>query len=211
MVGELIMLPVRVGVRVTRLWLRAAEETTSLAISATQRLAGVAGSGGSGRPGGIAGPRPGSDPFEAFEPEPTEPERTRLDPTAAERPSPPARESETPLEAEPQLPAAPTPPAPPDRPLEPEPAHVSEEPALVEEFAEPGAEDGAGAEIHFQEPWDGYADMKAKQILARLNSATPAELAAVQLYETSHRSRQTILNTVKRELRRANGSGTRSQ
>src|SRR5689334_19972782 len=37
----------------------------------------------------------------------------------------------------------------------PEPAHISEEPELVEEFAEPGAEDGAGAEVHVQEPWDG--------------------------------------------------------
>jgi hypothetical protein len=94
---------------------------------------------------------------------------------------------------------------------EPEPVHVSEEPALVEEFAEPGAEDGAGPEIHVEEPWDGYGEMNAKQVLARLGSATPAELAAVQLYEGSHRRRQTILNAVQRELRNANGRSSSSQ
>jgi hypothetical protein len=88
---------------------------------------------------------------------------------------------------------------------------VSEEPTLVEELAEPGAEDGAGAEIRVDEPWEGYARMNAKQVLARLNSATPAALAAVQLYEGRHRRRQTILNAVQRELRSANGSGSRSQ
>jgi hypothetical protein len=53
--------------------------------------------------------------------------------------------------------------------------------------------------------------MNAKQVIARLNSATPAALAAVQLYENRHRRRQTILNAVQRELRSANGSGSRSQ
>ena len=38
MVGELITLPVRVGVRVTRLWLRAAEEAVAVAANATGRL-----------------------------------------------------------------------------------------------------------------------------------------------------------------------------
>src|SRR5437588_288647 len=79
-----------------------------------------------------------------------------------------------------------------------EPAHVSEEPALVEDLAEPGAEDGAGAEVHIHEPRDGYARMNAKQIMTRLGAATPAEHAAVQLYEGSHRRRQPILNAVQR-------------
>ncbi len=85
------------------------------------------------------------------------------------------------------------------------PVHVSEEPTLVEAFAEPGAEDGAGAEVHIDEPWEGYGRMGAKEIVSRLSGATPAELAAVQLYESSHRGRQTILNAVQRELRSSNG------
>jgi hypothetical protein len=89
--------------------------------------------------------------------------------------------------------------------------HVSEQAELVEERAEPGAEEGAGAEIHVDEPWEGYAEMNAKQVIARLAAATPAELAAVQLYETSSRRRQTILNAVKRELRSPNGGSSPSQ
>jgi hypothetical protein len=87
------------------------------------------------------------------------------------------------------------------------PAHVSEEPTLVSEFAELGAEDGAGAELHVQEPWRGYKEMNAKQVLARLEEASPAELAAVQLYESRHRSRQKILTAVGRQLQKANGRG----
>jgi hypothetical protein len=91
-----------------------------------------------------------------------------------------------------------------------EPAHVSEEPELVEEFAEPGAEDGAGAEIHIREPWEGYRHMNARDVAARLSAASPAELAAVQLYESSTRGRQTILSAVTRHLRSATGNGSRA-
>ncbi len=38
MVGELITLPLRIGVRATRLWLRATGETVALAADATGRL-----------------------------------------------------------------------------------------------------------------------------------------------------------------------------
>jgi len=50
----------------------------------------------------------------------------------------PSRGAETAVEPEPVRTAEP----------EPEPAHVSEEPELVAEIAEPGAEDGA------ESPWD---------------------------------------------------------
>jgi hypothetical protein len=96
---------------------------------------------------------------------------------------------------------------------------VSEEPELVEELAEPGAEDGAGAELHIREPWEGYRDMSAREIGAKLVGASTAELAAVELYERSNRARQTILAAVARQLRSrpssrashmtgANGGGT---
>jgi hypothetical protein len=90
------------------------------------------------------------------------------------------------------------------------PVHVSEEPELVEELAEPGAEQGAGAEVHVAPPWDDYDRMNARQIISRIASADPAELAAVQLYESTNRRRRTILNAVERELRINNGSGSRT-
>jgi hypothetical protein len=92
-------------------------------------------------------------------------------------------------------------------PLETVPAHVSEEPTLVEEFAEPGAEDGAGAQVNIAEPWDGYAHMNAKDVLARVADANAVELAAVQLYEVAHRNRETVVTAVERELRAKSGRG----
>ena len=78
---------------------------------------------------------------------------------------------------------------------------MSEEPTLVETSAELGAEDGAGAEIHIREPWEGYRHMSARQVITRLSGASTAELAAVQLYESSNRGRQTILAAADRQLR----------
>lgn len=202
MVGDLIMLPVRVGVRATQLWFRAAEETISVAANATSRVVGLAAARSGGGNGAATPPRETGRSSE------TEPASSGSVSTV-ERP----RETEDREDiiaaaeaamAETEPVAAPEPPPP---PAEPEPVHVSEEPTLVEELAEPGAEDGAGAEIHINEPWDGYARMSAKEIVARLGGSTPAELAAVQLYESSQRQRQTILNAVQRELRQANGRG----
>jgi hypothetical protein len=52
--------------------------------------------------------------------------------------------------------------------------------------------------------------MSARQVTARLGDASAAELAAVQLYESSTRSRQTILSAAARQLRSANGNGSRA-
>jgi hypothetical protein len=49
--------------------------------------------------------------------------------------------------------------------------------------------------------------MGARQVIDRLGDASPAELAAVQLYESSNRSRQTVLEAVERRLKAANGRG----
>ena len=86
-----------------------------------------------------------------------------------------------------------------------EPVHVSEEPVLVDEVAEPGAEDGAGAAITVLEPWNGYAHMNAREVIARAQQAGPAELAAVRLYESRHRGRQTVLAAVDRQLKLSGG------
>ena len=83
----------------------------------------------------------------------------------------------------------------------PAPAHVSEEPQLVEEFADPGAEDGAGAAVHVEEPWDGYAQLTADQVVARMADASREELAAVALYEGANRGRKSVLAAADRRLR----------
>lgn len=82
-----------------------------------------------------------------------------------------------------------------------EPAHIDTEAELVAEFSEPGAEEGAGAEIHVEEPWAGYRQMAAADIRERVLLAGPEELAVVQLYETSHRRRRTVLDAVERRSR----------
>lgn len=76
----------------------------------------------------------------------------------------------------------------------------------MREVAEPGAENGAGAAITVGEPWNGYQRMSAKDVVARSRSADQAELAAVRLYESRHRSRQTVLAAVDRQLKLSNGS-----
>jgi hypothetical protein len=91
-----------------------------------------------------------------------------------------------------------------DTPTPIEPEHVSEEAELVEESADPGAEDGAGAQIRIGEPWPGYRTMKAAEIVARIESGSPAELAAVELFEMSGRKRKSVLQAAERALRRAN-------
>ena len=97
----------------------------------------------------------------------------------------------TSLEPEPPLPpvAAPAPPGPEER--------------LVGEFADPGAQDGAGPEIHVAEPWEGYDRETAEQILDALDRAEPAVLAAVELYEASHRHRVAVLDGARERLRAA--------
>jgi hypothetical protein len=210
MVGELIMLPVRIGVRATQLWLRVAEETVSVTASAAGHLIGAA-SRGSGGGSGTSAPTEQQAPSasdgngrsairDRDESSIDQGEIEREVSAALRRPAEDA--APPPLAATSSL----------EAPDEPEPVHVSEEPALVEELAEPGAEDGAGAQVRIDPPWEGYERMNAKQVVDRLSSATPAELAAVQLFEGSHRKRQTIVNAVQRQLRSANGRSTgRSQ
>jgi hypothetical protein len=80
------------------------------------------------------------------------------------------------------------------------PDHVSADPVLVREEAETGAQDGAGAAITVQAPWEGYGQLNARDVVARLAAASTAELAAVQLYESMHRKRQSVISAVQREL-----------
>lgn len=205
MIGELVMLPVRLGVRVTRLWFRAVEETVSLTANTTGRVTRLVSSRGSGAKGVTAAPPPDST---------TAPGPARAG--SGERNGGGAGDAdgaqapwEPPTEVRDFAPPV-TEPAP-GPPLSAEPAHVSEEPELVEEFAEPGAEEGVGAEVQVDPPWDGYEQMNAKQVISRLAGASQAELATVELYERAHRRRHTILNAVDRELRHVDGSGSHTQ
>jgi hypothetical protein len=59
--------------------------------------------------------------------------------------------------------------------------------------ASAGPAAGAGPEIHVEPPWAGYDDMALDEVLARLEDADPALVAAVRLYEGRNENRQAIL------------------
>ena len=96
-------------------------------------------------------------------------------------------------------PPAPEPPMAEPPPAEPD--HVDEEPVLVAEHAERGAEEGAGAEVHVDEPWEGYDSMTATEIRARLEDAEPEVVAAVKLYEVAGKDRSSVIDAADRRLR----------
>jgi hypothetical protein len=79
--------------------------------------------------------------------------------------------------------------------------HIDTDATLVESFAEPGAEDGAGAQIRIEEPWEGYGDLNAADVIGRLEQASPAELAAVELFEAATKQRTTVLSAAERQLK----------
>ena len=92
--------------------------------------------------------------------------------------------------------------APPAVPDELIPDHVDEEPVLVAEVAEEGAEEGAGAELTIAPPWDGYDQMTAVDIRDRLAAASPVEAGAVELYERAHKNRSSVIDASERAQRR---------
>jgi hypothetical protein len=182
--GGIITLPLRASVGWTRLLLLAGVDVAGCAVKAGGKVAVAATHlvGGAGDALSSARPAPIVD-------------APASDGAPAGEPAPPPA-FDRPAPATPSF----------DQPAEP--AHVSEEPELVSEFAEPGAEDGAGASVTIAEPWPGYDQMPAGQVIARLASATPAELAAVQLYESSNRDRQTVRAAVQRSLKTKTGRGS---
>jgi hypothetical protein len=170
---------VRIGVRGAGLALRTTYALTKRALD----LAGLVAD---------AVTRPDVPPVD-LDGEPTGPAQTTIPTPPAPDPSPPSP---------PPTPTPLGPPAPPPVPPEPAPPHISTEPILVAENADPGAEDGAGAEVHVAEPWEGYRQLHAADVIDRITGADTAELAAVELYELSSRKRQTVLDAVQRELDR---------
>ena len=220
MCREMITMPLRIVACTTRLGVRLTEDVVGVALSVTRRLIEAAVPGepqraapsGRGETGGvrvgviIASPPSTSETTPDRPPADAAPDAARggegrISPvttqaSAAEASSkaPSVRSSALPV-TEP-------------RPASP-PMHVSEELRFVEAFAEPGAEDGAGAEVHIKEPWNGYAHMTANEIIARLADATREQIAAVMLYERVHRRRRTVLAAAERQLRAATTASSR--
>ena len=83
-----------------------------------------------------------------------------------------------------------------------EPVHVSEEPVLVAESADVGAAEGVTTDLRVEEPWKGYAASTAQEVIAALEDASPAQIAVVQLYESTHRARKTVIEAAERQLAR---------
>ncbi|HEY3725617.1 MAG TPA: hypothetical protein VGL51_00485 [Solirubrobacteraceae bacterium] len=183
MTRSLITFPLRLGLRGAGIAVESATAVAERLIGLAAQLADAVTRNG--------GPDLDFDGTEHREPEP-EPAPTEPDRAAPQSPTA-AAEPPTPTTSEPE----------PLADLDPSESHVSEEATLVEEVAEAGAEDGAGAEVHVAEPWDGYRELAADDVIDRIRGASSAELAAVELYELSHRSRKTVLAAVQRELARA--------
>jgi outer membrane biosynthesis protein TonB len=216
MIAELITLPLRLTFRTASFFLRGSEEVLKRAFALTGRSAeatpryggednlydddAAAATSSAGRSASAPSTAATSATPQPSEPEPTHPEREpAAEGALVEEPKP---VSEAPPIVEEPKPVSEAP------PIVEEPTHVSEEPTIVVEFAEAGAEEGAGPQITIGEPWDGYARMSAKDVIARVGDADAAELAAVSLYESANQARQTVLAAVERQLALARRSGT---
>ena len=150
-----------------------------------------------------ATPSPTSDGAPAAKPAPSAKAAPAPMPPSPDPPAPAAE----PAAATPAPDPAPVPPAaepvaaapgaPPDR--------VDREATLVRESADPGAAGHVGAQIRVDEPWDGYADMRAVDIVARLSDASPEMLAVVRLYEQANGDRVTVLDAIDRRLAAQDG------
>jgi hypothetical protein len=221
--GDLLALPIRLG-------LRAASFAVRTGLQASERAFGLA-SGLAKVVIPTDGQQPESATSRAHEPSPGDGGPAGSDTSAASTPADPVRSDTAPADTEatgtPPAAAAPsteqtvpepppasmaTPPTPTPLSEEPtslpdEPAHVSEEPTFVEAFAEPGAQDCAGAQVTVDEPWEGYDQMNAPDLIERLTGATPEELAAVALYEAVNRNRQMVISAVERQLQTLTAGG----
>ena len=74
--------------------------------------------------------------------------------------------------------------------------HIDTEVEVVAESADPEATGAPGPQLHVDEPWDGYRRMKVSEIVAQLEGQSPEVLAAVELYEATHRKRRGVLDAV---------------
>lgn len=200
MLGKLITFPLRVPVRSAQLLTRAAGEVAGRAVSISGHAIALVIPGRSQPTWDDVAPPPAPEapvvdiPASTIVDDPA-PRGTDAPSVPPSAPPPNAPVADAPVEWAQEPPS----------PLVEQPAHVSEEPELVQESAEPGAEEGAGAGITVAEPWEGYGRMSAKDVIDRARTANVAELATMRLYEARHRARQTVLDAVDRQLKLANG------
>jgi hypothetical protein len=131
----------------------------------------------------VDAPRPGEHGPDPDLVEPVDPKAVVPD-----APAPPG-----PAAAGPRAPQPPTP--------MPEPDHLDERPVVAAEVAEAGAEEGAGAQVHVDQPWEGYGGMTAAQIRDRLANADPEVAAVVKLYEAANKGRRSVIETADRRMR----------
>ena len=75
--------------------------------------------------------------------------------------------------------------------------HIETEVEVVAVSADPEAPDPPGPELHVDEPWEGYRRMKVSEIAAQLEGQSAEALAAVELYESTHRNRPGVLEAVR--------------
>ena len=135
----------------------------------------------------------GSDVFGAYEDE-TPPWERAEGAVAGEPPPPPPPEPEPMPDPDPI----------PKRPPVPETVKTEDdEPEFVATFADEGAEEGAGAELRVDEPWEGYDGMKATEVVRALADAAPEAVAAVRLYEAAGKKRRSVIEAAERRLDRA--------
>ena len=196
--GAILTFPLRAGFAVTRVTLRIAGDVAGCTLKLGGRTV-VAATEAAARAASRAG-----DEVVAAAPTPAPDIETRVVEPEVSLPEPevPLPEPEVPL-PEPEVPLVDFEAGP-----DAEPLHVSEEPELVEEVAEPGAEEGAGASVEIAEPWPGYRALTAADVIARIEAATPAELAGIELYESAHRNRQTVMEAAQRTLKTKTGRGS---
>jgi hypothetical protein len=225
MFGSLITQPLRIATRSVQLGLRGAREAVEIAEGVVGLIAArLIGRNGhaNGADAGAAEPAVWRGPAASSTSSPVDAPAARAAPAAPAAPPAPAAPlapAAPPAPAEPPGPAAtaeppaPAPAAEPPAPAEPvnslfaSTGHIDDEDELVESVAEPGAEDGAGAELRIDEPWDGYRKMKAADIIDRLATASREELAAVELYELAGRKRKSVVAAAQRALKRLSPPG----
>jgi hypothetical protein len=220
MTQKLVTLPLRVGFGLAR-----------TAVGTSLRLAGsvlgaVRGSGSSGSSDSSDSSDSGRSGSATVRKQPSGPGRpasgtAAATPTVRRTPAAPER-SDPRVNGQPESPpvarTAPPPPAPvtppaeqPDTPLTREQdaiKTVDDSDEVVAEVAEPGAEDGAGAQLDVDEPWKGYAQMKAGRVVERIASLDAAQLAVLELYERTHKKRQSVLNAAAKRLQSLSPPGT---
>ena len=193
MTRKLLGLPFRIGVGGARLAVRGLADISEWGHQLISALTGMR-----SHPEGSTAQRAYDGP--ATQP-PTESGPTSTG--AATAPAPPPRRPRPTRRPAARPQRAPSPP-----PSVPSPTPTPEAPALVHEAADPGAADGAGAQVRVAEPWEGYDRLAAKDVIGRLSAATSAELAAVELYEAGKRRRRTVLAAAERRLRDVSRANT---